>query len=52
MTNSHMAPATQTPVLGVIHGNRDFFPDHLVTEARADVTRLFGRLGIRAVQLG
>jgi hypothetical protein len=25
----------KTPVLGVIYGNRDFFPDQLVTEARA-----------------
>ena len=40
------------PVLGVIYGNRDFFPDHRVTEARADIASLFTRLGIRAVQLG
>ena len=32
-----MARAT----LGVIIGNRDFFPDQLVTEARADVMALF-----------
>ena len=25
---------TKPPTLGVIYGNRDFFPDHLVTEAR------------------
>src|SRR5215471_15687934 len=42
--------ATQ-PVLGVIYGNRDFFPDILVTEARADIAKLFGRLRIRAIQL-
>jgi L-fucose isomerase-like protein len=24
-------------ILGVIFGNRDFFPDHLVTEARKDI---------------
>jgi len=41
-----------TPVLGVIYGNRDFFPDQLVAEARADIARLFGRLGIKAIQLG
>lgn len=39
------------PVLGVIYGNRDFFPDTLVTEARADIAKLFGSLGIRAIQL-
>ncbi len=42
----------QQPCLGVIYGNRDFFPDQLVTEARADIARIFARLGIRAVQLG
>jgi L-fucose isomerase-like protein len=40
-----------TPVLGVIYGNRDFFPDQLVAEARRDVAQIFARLGIRAVQL-
>ncbi|MGA4578555.1 L-fucose/L-arabinose isomerase family protein [Limisphaera sp. VF-2] len=42
----------KTPTLGVIYGNRDFFPDPLVTEARTDLARLFEELGIRAVQLG
>jgi len=42
----------QAPCLGVIYGNRDFFPDHLVTEARADTAKVFEKLGIRAVQLG
>ncbi len=37
--------------LGVIFGNRDFFPDKLVPEARADIVRLFGELGIEAVML-
>ncbi|HPC60292.1 MAG TPA: L-fucose/L-arabinose isomerase family protein [Verrucomicrobiota bacterium] len=37
--------------LGVIYGNRDFFPDALVAEARADMARLFRNLGISAVQL-
>ena len=41
-----------TPTLGVIYGNRDFFPDILVTEARADIAKLFAQLGIKAVQLG
>jgi L-fucose isomerase-like protein len=40
------------PTLGVIFGNRDFFPDKLVAEARDDVLRLFGELGLRAVMLG
>src|SRR5579871_641597 len=41
-----------TPVLGVIYGNRDFFPDHLVTEARKDIGQTFERLGVKAIQLG
>ena len=41
-----------SPTLGVIYGNRDFFPDQLVTEARADIAALFARLGIKAIQLG
>src|SRR5215471_4328030 len=42
----------KTPCLGVLYGNRDFFPDHLITEARTDFANVFDRLGIRAVQLG
>ncbi len=42
-----MARAT----LGVIVGNRDFFPDALVTEARADVLALFEEMDIEAVIL-
>ena len=42
-----MANAT----LGVIVGNRDFFPDKLVTEARADLARLFAEMDIEAVML-
>jgi hypothetical protein len=44
----------KTPVssLGVIFGNRDFFPDKLVSEARADLVKLFKKLGIAAVMLG
>ena len=41
----------KTPTLGVIYGNRDFFPDQLVTEARADIAKLFAKYGIKAVQL-
>jgi L-fucose isomerase-like protein len=42
-----MARAT----LGVIVGNRDFFPDALVTEARADVLALFKEMDIEPVIL-
>jgi L-fucose isomerase-like protein len=37
--------------LGVIIGNRDFFPDVLVGEARRDLLNLFAELGIDAVLL-
>jgi L-fucose isomerase-like protein len=37
--------------LGVIIGNRDFFPDKLVSEARADLVALFSELGLKAVML-
>ena len=40
-----------TTVLGVIFGNRDFFPDKLVPDARADIVRLFAELAIEAVML-
>ncbi len=40
-----MARAT----LGVIVGNRDFFPDALVTEARADVLALFAEMDIEPI---
>jgi len=35
--------------LGVIVGNRDFFPDALVTEARADILSLFAEMDLDAV---
>ena len=37
--------------LGVIFGNRDFFPDHLVTEARKEINNLFEKLEIKSVML-
>lgn len=37
------------PKLGVILGNRDFFPDQLVTEAREDIEKLFKELSITPV---
>ena len=40
------------PCLGVIYGNRDFFPDQLVSEARADLAKVFTKSGIKAIQLG
>jgi L-fucose isomerase-like protein len=35
--------------LGVIVGNRDFFPDVLVGEARRDLLKLFGEVDIAGV---
>jgi L-fucose isomerase-like protein len=43
-----MAAAT---ILGVILGNRDFFPDVLVGEARRDLVKLFAELAIEPVWL-
>ena len=43
--------ATAPTTLGVIIGNRDFFPDVLVGEARKDLTKLFDSIGVRAVML-
>jgi L-fucose isomerase-like protein len=37
--------------LGVIFGNRDFFPDGLVAEARRDLTQVLTGLGIQTVML-
>ncbi len=37
--------------MGVIFGNRDFFPDQLITEARSDMTALFAEMGIRGIWL-
>ena len=44
--------STSQLTLGVIFGNRDFFPDHLVSEARADMAKSFATLGLKAVMLG
>ncbi len=38
--------------IGVIVGNRDFFPDRLVSEGRSDILKLFGDMGIEPVILG
>ncbi len=37
--------------LGVIVGNRDFFPDVLIAEARRDLVKLFGDLNLEMVWL-
>lgn len=41
----------KTSTLGVIIGNRDFFPDKLVAEARTEIIELFKKLNITAVML-
>ncbi|HYH56561.1 MAG TPA: fucose isomerase, partial [Anseongella sp.] len=38
--------------LGVIIGNRDFFPDKLVEDARAEISAVLEKLNIRPVMLG
>ena len=40
-----------SPRLAVIVGNRDFFPDHLVTEARSDLAASFASRGVEPVWL-
>ena len=42
---------TTWATLGVIVGNRDFFPDVLIAEARRDLTKLFSELNIDPVWL-
>ncbi len=37
--------------LGVIFGNRDFFPDHLVTAARKEVLDLFNSMDIKPIMV-
>jgi L-fucose isomerase-like protein len=38
--------------LGVIFGNRDFFPSQLVSEARQDILALFQEMNVEGVMLG
>jgi L-fucose isomerase-like protein len=38
--------------MGVIFGNRDFFPDHLIGEARQDILGLFKEMNMDGVMLG
>jgi L-fucose isomerase-like protein len=49
--NLNLTNIIQPATLGVIIGNRDFFPDQLVGEARAEVLKLFAQLGIRGVMV-
>ena len=42
---------TSAPTLGIIIGNRDFFPDKLVAEARTDLVKLAQEAGFNAVLL-
>jgi L-fucose isomerase-like protein len=44
-------PVKANSTLGVIIGNRDFFPDKLVAEARTEILSLFKKLNIAAVLL-
>src|SRR5687768_7887811 len=50
-SSSSSTPKTRPATLGVIIGNRDFFPDVLVGEARKDLVKLFDFAGIRSVML-
>ena len=42
---------TQKETLGLLFGNRDFFPDRLVAEARQNYEQLAGELNLKTVQL-
>jgi L-fucose isomerase-like protein len=42
---------TKQMTLGVIVGNRNFFPDALITEGRKDVIELFAEMNIRPILL-
>ena len=44
-------PVKASTTLGVIIGNRDFFPDKLVAEARTEIVSLFNKLNITPVLL-
>jgi L-fucose isomerase-like protein len=37
--------------LGIILGNRNFFPDILISEARRDLNKLFAELAIEPIWL-
>src|SRR5262245_39202337 len=46
-----MQAKNKTATLGVIIGNRDFFPDKLVGEARVEILNLFKKMSITPVML-
>src|SRR5690348_9091212 len=46
-----MQKNSKTFTIGVIIGNRDFFPDKLVAEARTEVVAMFKKLNITPVML-
>jgi L-fucose isomerase-like protein len=46
-----MQSIKQQSTLGVIIGNREFFPDKLVAEARTEVLDLFKKLNITPILL-
>ena len=47
-----MSATKKQATLGVIIGNRDFFPDKLVAEARTEIASLFSSLNITPIMLG
>src|SRR5271165_6479505 len=45
--------ATPKPIiLGVIVGNRGFFPDHLAKSGREEIIAVLGKAGIKPIVLG
>ena len=46
-----MSRIPQQLTMGVIIGNRGFFPSYLVAEAREQAVALFSRLGINTIML-
>lgn len=46
-----MQTVNKTPTLGVIVGNRNFFPDHLCSSGRKTVLEVLEEEGIRCVAL-
>jgi L-fucose isomerase-like protein len=46
-----METKTKSSTLAVVIGNRDFFPDKLVAEARTEILDLFQKLNIKPVML-
>ncbi len=45
------SPERRRPTLGLIVGNRGFFPGHLVTEGREEMLRVLASEGIDVVAL-